>query len=370
MKLSTVLLSSAALLVAGAAYAADLPAKKAAPAAAPTGCATFGGGFFSIPGSDNCLKISGHARFRTYNQYATGTTPSVVMDDNIRLNFDVRSNTDAGVARAFGRLNNGAMSYAYVQIGGLSAGRQDAVFAGYYGDVNEVSSSDYGSQANAISYTASLGGNSTFAIGLEDQTNSSNMANYTLSKMPDIDAKLTVGMGNGASVYASAVSHQLNSNAGGTGATYGYAGQIGTKIAASKDTTLYAQATYAYGALDYLGASAISNNTNTSIASTLTVYDANTGLTTINSGYAAMVAISQTVGSGKLNGIATYYGITDNANTAGNGVGTYNSAVGEINYQYTGIKSITIAPAIAVNQITGLVSSSSVLGFLRIQKDF
>jgi len=368
MKLSTVLLSSAALLVAGAAYAADLPAKKAAPAAAPTGCATFGGGFFSIPGSDNCLKISGHARFRTYNQYATGTTPSVVMDDNIRLNFDVRSNTDAGVARAFGRLNNGAMSYAYVQIGGLSAGRQDPVFAGYNGDVNEWASSDFGSTANAISYTAAIGGNSTFAIGIEDQTNSSNMANYTLSKMPDIDAKLTMGIGGDSNVYASAVSHQLNSNAGSTNSVFGYAGQIGAKIVASKDTTFYAQGTYAYGALDYLGATAISNNTNTSVANSLTIYDASTSLATINTGYSGLAAVSQTVGSGKLNGVATYYVFNDNAATAGGG--TYNSAVGEVNYQYTGIKTITIAPALVLNQISGTISSTSAIGFLRIQKDF
>jgi len=45
MKLSTLLLSSAALVVAGSSYAADLPAKKGAPAKAATGCPAFGVAF-------------------------------------------------------------------------------------------------------------------------------------------------------------------------------------------------------------------------------------------------------------------------------------------------------------------------------------
>ena len=63
MKITSLLLSSAAVLVAGSAFAADLPAKKAAPAAAVVACPAFGAGFFQLPGSDTCIQFSGYVRY-------------------------------------------------------------------------------------------------------------------------------------------------------------------------------------------------------------------------------------------------------------------------------------------------------------------
>ena len=63
MKITSLLLSSAAVLVAGSAFAADLPAKKAAPAAAVVACPAFGAGFFQLPGSDTCIQLSGFVRY-------------------------------------------------------------------------------------------------------------------------------------------------------------------------------------------------------------------------------------------------------------------------------------------------------------------
>src|SRR3712207_4827434 len=62
MKLvKSLLLGSAAGLVAVAgAQAADLPVKKAAPVEYVKVCTTYGTGYFFIPGTDTCMRISGY----------------------------------------------------------------------------------------------------------------------------------------------------------------------------------------------------------------------------------------------------------------------------------------------------------------------
>lgn len=63
MKLAkSLLLGSAAAFVATTGYAADLPTKKAAPATYVKVCDAYGAGFFYIPGTDTCLKVSGRVR--------------------------------------------------------------------------------------------------------------------------------------------------------------------------------------------------------------------------------------------------------------------------------------------------------------------
>ncbi len=62
--LKTILLCSSALLAAGAgAQAADLPVSKAVPVDYVRVCTAYGAGFFYIPGSDTCLRLSGRARY-------------------------------------------------------------------------------------------------------------------------------------------------------------------------------------------------------------------------------------------------------------------------------------------------------------------
>jgi hypothetical protein len=64
MKLAkSLLLGSAAALVATAgASAADLPSKKAAPVQFVQVCSAYGAGFFTIPGTDTCIKVGGRVR--------------------------------------------------------------------------------------------------------------------------------------------------------------------------------------------------------------------------------------------------------------------------------------------------------------------
>ena len=106
MKLvKSLLLGSAAGLAAVAgAQAADLPVQKAAPVEYVRVCSAYGVGFFYIPGTDTCLRVSGRARFeynvasaRQFSQSPTG------FRSQGRLNLDARTQTAYGTLRAFVR---------------------------------------------------------------------------------------------------------------------------------------------------------------------------------------------------------------------------------------------------------------------------
>ena len=89
---SSLLGSAAALAAVAGAQAADLPVKKAAPIEYVRVCSTYGAGFFYIPGTDTCLRLSGrevtdallarealhralHRFFQRHDFLVTPTTP-------------------------------------------------------------------------------------------------------------------------------------------------------------------------------------------------------------------------------------------------------------------------------------------------------
>ena len=104
MKIKSLLLGSAAasMLAVSGAQAAD-PIIYAEPESMEYVriCDVYGAGFFYIPGTENCMRISGYARYQMgwssvvdgWDKYARG-----------RLNFDVRSETEWGTLRGFVRL--------------------------------------------------------------------------------------------------------------------------------------------------------------------------------------------------------------------------------------------------------------------------
>lgn len=78
--LNKVLMTSVAVLARTAtAGAADLPAKVAAPIEFVRVCNPYGTGFFYIPGTDTCIRLSGRARFEvgyqtSYSRTGGGTS--------------------------------------------------------------------------------------------------------------------------------------------------------------------------------------------------------------------------------------------------------------------------------------------------------
>ena len=66
----TFLFAGAAVFAVGGANAADLPSGKSGPVSYVKICDAYGAGFFTIPGSDTCVKIGGFVRVEY--QYAPG----------------------------------------------------------------------------------------------------------------------------------------------------------------------------------------------------------------------------------------------------------------------------------------------------------
>jgi hypothetical protein len=203
MKLvKSLLLGSAAGLVAAvSAQAADLPSRKAAPAEFVRVCSAYGAGFFFIPGTETCLRLSGRVRA----EYLVGETFSR-NDDTYgfrargRMNMDARTQTGFGTLRTFisfemtisngtygrgvnstgpsvftGARNGGAggqstnLNAAFVQFAGITAGRAQSFFDFYADAINwgPIRGSD--TVLNLLAYTASFGGGFSATLSLEDR---------------------------------------------------------------------------------------------------------------------------------------------------------------------------------------------------------
>ncbi|SDR38313.1 Porin subfamily protein [Rhizobiales bacterium GAS113] len=219
MKLvKSLLLGSAAGLVAAAgAQAADLPTRKAAPVDYVRICAVHGPGFFYIPGSDTCIRLAGRARFEyVYTQSYNKTGDPSSFNATGRFSIDARTATEWGLLRAYTRVdfsrNSGnnyfgsgsgargatkfgfgggaggvasgfpsfagidtagnrlqtgvGISAAFVQWGGLTAGRIQSFFD-FYADNDTwfgITDSDVVTQALAYTYTFGNGFSATLSI--------------------------------------------------------------------------------------------------------------------------------------------------------------------------------------------------------------
>jgi hypothetical protein len=298
MKLvKSLLLGSAAGLVAVAsAQAADLPSRKAAPVEYVKVCSAFGAGFFYIPGTDTCLRISG--RVRAEYRYleprwtvpgngrnATPNGSSTGVRARGRLNIDARTQTAYGTLRTFIRMeattNKGNYGFAapginlgtfdlnkaFIQFAGMTAGKTTSFFDFYANDLNwgRLAGSDtYGNDPVVLAYTATFGSGFSATLSLED--NAARRVDpfgiYGGHRMPDIVASLRVDQGWG-SAQLSGIVHQIFTNNAvfnaGIDTEYGYAIQGGVKfnlpMLAAGDA-LWLQAAYAEGVLSALGGNA------------------------------------------------------------------------------------------------------------------
>ncbi|MCJ2092405.1 porin [Methylobacterium sp. J-072] len=204
--------SLAAFVAVGAADSADLPVKKVAPIEYVRVCSAFGAGFFYIPGTETCLRVSGRARFE--GGYITAYTRQAGTNSGdtsgyrglLRFNLDARTQTAYGTLRAFVRLDAGSragasgvgrsgtqerigLAYAatgvdetgraqqvvnvdkaFIQFAGLTAGRA-ASFFDFYAHDFELSSATAGSDVastNLFAYTATFGNGLSATLSVED----------------------------------------------------------------------------------------------------------------------------------------------------------------------------------------------------------
>ncbi|KQP73341.1 porin [Methylobacterium sp. Leaf113] len=208
---SSLLASAAGFAAVAGAQAADLPVKKAAPIEYVRVCSAYGAGFFYIPGTDTCIRLSGRARLDVGYQPtdsrsgSNGDTTGYI--GLARINVDARTQTAYGTLRAFVRLQfasrtgatgglrsgtqerignafgatgqdqNGRVQQfvntdkAFIQFAGLTAGRASSFFDFYAHDfefAGATANSDLQS-TNLLAYTSKLGGSGLSAtISLED----------------------------------------------------------------------------------------------------------------------------------------------------------------------------------------------------------
>jgi hypothetical protein len=171
-------------------------------------CPTPGTGFFVIPGTDTCLRVSGRARFEYafQNAYSRNSAGDISgYQARARINFDARTQTDYGALRGFTRIDVGsrtgfatmhagafnrignafpatgvdtagrvqqqvALDKAFVQFSGLTAGRASSFFDFYAHDFEFIVAS-MGSNipsTNLAAYTAKLGRGFSTTLSVED----------------------------------------------------------------------------------------------------------------------------------------------------------------------------------------------------------
>jgi hypothetical protein len=221
----TLILGTAAgLMAASGAHAADLPIK-AKPVEYVKICSLYGAGFFFIPGTDTCIKLGGYIRADvTFNGGIHGQ-PAWNGDlgqgnryrdyfaarSRMALTVDTRTNTEYGVVRTFAQADfqfstlgnntfnpnsiNGSLPVAgsqlldtpgggyvaveniFIQFAGFTFGKSASAYASpWQGFPGNNSSFLMGGQSNDntgtnnIQYTADFGNGVTGSIGLDDPT--------------------------------------------------------------------------------------------------------------------------------------------------------------------------------------------------------
>ena len=302
MKLvKSLLLGSAAgfAAVAGA-QAADLPSRKAAPAAVEyvRVCSAYGAGFFYIPGTETCLRVGGRIRAEylvqeTFNAPGFDTSAGYGFRARGRLNIDARTATAYGTLRTFIRfemtVSNGSygqgvnstgpqfttarggaggtvsnLDKGFIQFGPVTAGRAQSFFD-FYADTHNygpIRGSDM--TANLLAYTATFGSGFSATVSLEDRSERQVVGNFTSGGQtyPDLVGSLNITQGWGSAQLSGAIfernaqSNFIGGGFGGGSDKTGFAVQAGVKInlpMLAAGDELWLQAAYTEGGLSYLG---------------------------------------------------------------------------------------------------------------------
>jgi hypothetical protein len=201
----SLLLGSAAGLVAVAgAQAADLPVK-AKPVEYVKVCSLYGAGFWYVPGTDTCLKIGSYVRVQTSYHAEGGGVPIGANDsateaagrntrtDTSDLAFrvraatsvDLRTQTEYGTLRSYlevgAEVTTGSSSATnapffdrgFIQFAGFTAGKIRSYFdvnsfAPYSYSNNRVSGDTGAAGIYGLAYTAQFGNGITASLSLED----------------------------------------------------------------------------------------------------------------------------------------------------------------------------------------------------------
>jgi hypothetical protein len=313
----SLLLGSAAGIVAiSGAQAADLPVKAKAVEYVKV-CSIYGSGFYYIPGTDTCLKVGGYVRMDvgfnaggSHGPYVNGAAGRNNDEDTpwyqtrVRgiFSFDTRTQTEYGTLRSYMRggweQNSGDANYrgiqyldrAFIQFAGFTFGKTQSFF-GFYSNALNYSTLQGGGQSDAglnlIAYTAQFAGGFSASISLEDAshhrgsiwdatTSSLSIAsyagnasgglpgygNYVTNRWPDVIAALRVDQPWGSAQISAAVhdasgsyygAHSTGGSAGLDDVGFAVQGGVKFNLPWAQGDEFWVQGVYAKGAVNYLG---------------------------------------------------------------------------------------------------------------------
>ncbi|MCB1507329.1 MAG: porin [Hyphomicrobiaceae bacterium] len=269
--------TATALVAATGAQAADLPVAPAVDYVRI--CDTFGTGFFYIPGTETCLRLSGRVRFDLrFAEETGGEQAEVSMRARARLNVDTRTQTAYGALRAFMRIEftddsapEGALGaadslseyQAFIQFVGFTFGRTNSFFDFYtgYSPYRAIGIIADDNQTLLAAYTASFGNGVTATLSIEDGTDTRMTAGgfvYGGHIIPDVVAAIRVRQGWGSAQVMAAL-HEVDASSAigfGRDPEYGFAVGAGVTVnlpMVGVGSEFSLQAAYADGALSYLG---------------------------------------------------------------------------------------------------------------------
>jgi hypothetical protein len=211
MNIKSLLLGSAAALVAvsGARAADAVVIAEPEPMEYVRICDTYGVGFYYIPGTETCLKVSGYVRYDIgigylgleditdkddlFNDGEFDTNDTYDKRARFQLRVDSRTETELGTLRTYAAVNfqwdtgtvdlggpitivdaynDFAVEHVYIELGGFRIGKTDSLFSTFTGYAGGVISDDligYGPfDTHQIAYTFTGGNGFTAAVALEE----------------------------------------------------------------------------------------------------------------------------------------------------------------------------------------------------------
>jgi hypothetical protein len=313
-KIKSLVLGSAAAIVAiGGAQAADLPLKAKAVEYVKV-CSLYGAGFYYIPGTDTCIRIGGYLRAEVNfnaapsdNTYLSGngglglrTAGEYQSRARIMVHIDTRTATEYGVVRTYGAFGpqftfgtdnagtdtpgNGGMRVeaAFVQFAGFTFGRSASAYAlpwnGAPGNLNSglLGGPNYDAGINNIQYTWQFGNGVSASVGIDQQELSDRIGvinglptvfgaytdAYAAPTAPDVVGRIRLDQAWGL-IQFSAAAHQATGNyydtanpqLGHPGDKWGFAvtGALQLKnLPTGPGDDIKISGTYAEGALRYV----------------------------------------------------------------------------------------------------------------------
>jgi hypothetical protein len=230
-------LGSVAAFTTVGAQAADLPMTKAAPVEYVRVCSTYGEGFFYVPGTDSCLRLSGRVRVDVgYLEPLSRADDAFGIRVRGRVNFDHRTSTAYGLLRTYIRYeidrNSGTfftgtglittspnLAQAFIQFGGLTAGRVTSFFSNPDLPTTHMGTLrfDDAPDVDLLAYTWSFGNGFSASISIEDPWSrrvTGDVAGFAApltyggTRMPDVVGNVRY-VGDWGNIQLSGAVHQI-----------------------------------------------------------------------------------------------------------------------------------------------------------------